>query len=228
MPGRRASAIVLVLVLITVILAMVMGSAYFSSGRRRVEALTIADFKAFELASSAIDLAVRQTALEDVFPASPYRTPVDFMTAIATDDEARLRATCSGCSEYRPLKDPDGRDGGRIWVAWTFPSAQRYDIDMAPVIEVAKRDPAYRSLTPVTVHPLRFRRDLVVGRWQNWGVLRFEATAVVQDAVARTALTLTADRMFSVEIATDPLDGHITGCKLAISAHNLRTSVKKT
>lgn len=227
-PGRRASAIAMVLAFITVVSIISVGISYLSSGRRRVEAMSMTDFRAFEIASSAVDFAARSLALEQVFPGSPYGDAARFLEFVRLEDEAGLRQVCSGCSEYRTLKDPEGKDAGRIWTAWTFPASQNARVEVQPVRELAQRDASVLAVTPVMAHPLRWRRDLVAGRWQSYGVIRFESTVQVADPYAKTTLTLLADRMFTLEVRTDPQDGHILEAKLSVSPHDLRTGVRKS
>src|SRR5205823_53312 len=119
------------------------------------------------------------------------------------------------------------KDAGKIWTAWTFPAAHRITLKVDPVRELAKRDPGVVEIAPVIAHPLRYRRDLVAGRWQSWGVIRFEDSVTCQDPFAKIVLTLEVDRLFTVEVTTDATDGHITGAKLAVSAQDLRTAVRK-
>jgi len=152
-PFRRGSAIVMVLAFITVVSVVAAGVSYLSSGRRRVEALSMSDFRAFEAASSAVDYAARTLALEQVFPAAPYRDAPYFLQLIVNDDEAGLRGVCTGCSEWRALKDPDGKDAGKIWTAWTFPAAYRVTLRVDPVRELAKHDPGVVDMAPVIAPP---------------------------------------------------------------------------
>lgn len=225
----RASAIAMVLAFITVVSIISVGISFMSSGRRRVEAMTMSDFRAFEIASSAIDFAARELALEQVFPGSPYRDGASFLELLRNDDEAGLRNVCSGCSEYRDLKDAEGKPAGKIWTAWTFPATQSARVEVTPVRELAQRDVNVLVVTPVTAHPLRYRRDLVSGRWQNWGVVRFESTVQVQDAFGKTTMTLLADRMFTVNVTrSDPQDGRVLEARLLVSPHDLRTGVRKS
>lgn len=220
---RRGSAIGMVVAFITVTAIVAGGIGYLSSGRRRAEAMTMSDYRAFETASSCIDFAARTLALEHVFAGD---VP-GFLEAVRAEDEATLRNLCPACSEWRPLKDAEGKDAGKIWTAWTFPASQSARVEVDAVRALALRDRAVVEVAPVVAKPLRFRRTLVAGRWQNFGVVRFEAAVTVQDAFGKTALSMTADRLFTLEVATDPQDGHITGAKLVVSAQNLRVGVRK-
>lgn len=221
---RQGSAIVMVLAFITFVAIVAGGIAYLSSGRRRVEAMSMSDYRAFETASSCIDYAARQLTLDQVIPGDAPR----FLEMVRMEDEAGLRGICGPCSEWRTLKDSDGKDAGKVWTAWTFPAAQSARVDVGPVRDLAKRDTAVVEVSPVTAKPLRWRRDLVVGRWQSFGVVRFESVVQVQDAFGKTTLTLLADRMFTLEVKSDPQDGHITEAKLVVSNQNLRTGVRKS
>lgn len=220
---RRGSAIGMVVAFITVTAIVAGGIGYLSSGRRRAEAMTMSDYRAFETASSCIDFAARTLALEQVFSGDV----AGFLEAVRTEDEATLQNVCPTCSEWRPLKDAEGKDAGKIWTAWTFPASQSARVDVDAVRALALNDPAVVEVAPVVAKPLRFRRNLVAGRWQNVGVVRFEAGVTVQDAFGKTTLSVTADRLFTLEVSTDPQDGHITGAKLRVSGQNLRTGVRK-
>ena len=213
----------MVLAFITVVGIVAGGVAYLSSGRRRAEALSMSEYRAFQTAASAVDYAARVVTLEQLLGREPTR----FLQLIADDDERGLNALCSSCSEWRKLRDPDGKDGGRLWTSWTFPASQTVKIAVDALRDIAKKDPGVAEVPPVVAHPLRFRRALVAGRWQNLGVVRFESTVVCQDAFGRTALTLRADRMFTVQVEADPKDGHLVSATLTVDGHNLRTGVKK-
>ena len=225
---RRGSAIAMVLAFITVVSIVAVGISYLSSGRRRVEAMSMTDFRAFEIASSCVDYAARELTAAQVFPGSPYRDAAAFLELVRTEDEAALRSVCSGCSEWRALKDSDGKDAGRIWTAWTFPAAQVARVEVTPVRALAKKDPSVLEVGAVTAKPLRWRRDLAAGRWQSFGVVRFESTVQVSDAFGKTTMTLDADRMFTFDVKTDPQDGHVTAAALSVSRQNLRTGVRKS
>jgi len=257
MRRARGSAIAIVVAFLTFVAIVSLALSFQSSGLRRMQAQSAFRYFALEIAESAINEAASQVTLGDIFPSSVFGGRLGgqdsdgsnkgFFWAIAAEDVDRLKEFCQGgdCVETRKLTASNPEDKDReLFAAFRFNpelTTRQFTTPLTQVI--ADKVPGFKSITPVTMRPLVFRRILVPDdaapmvpnptpaqmqrartRWENYGVLQYKCTVTMKGAFGDFSRLMIVDRLFTIELAGCADAGVGIPCPLAIySDKNLKT-----
>lgn len=229
---RRGLATPLVVVFLTCIGVVAMMVSNQSSNLRRMGAHVHRGFEVLEICDSAVNEASSALEVTHVFAPATFPDLAGFFRQVANDD-ARLKSGFPGCTfHFRAVRDARSKKQvGEIFTSMTWPKSAEVKLATPETARVAGRLPGFVGpLAPVKVRALSWRRDWVGSNWQNWGVVRFEATASVMQGKVPVTRTLFVDRLFTLPVDVDPTDpnGMSPTVGFVKSTRNLKTVIRRS
>lgn len=233
---RRGLATPLVVVFLACVGVVALIVSSQSSALRRMGGNVHRGFEVLEICDSAVNEASSAVEVAHVFPPAKFPDLAGFFRMIANDDAAsqmQLKGGFAGCTfQFRAVRDARTRKQvGEIFTSMTWPRTAEVKLATPETARVAARLPGFSGpLAPVRVRPLSWRRDWVGSNWQNWGVLRFEATATVLQGKVPVTRTLFVDRLFTLPVDVDPSDpdGMEPTVGFVKSTRNLKTVIRRS
>jgi hypothetical protein len=222
-------AIFLVLVAIVALV-----TSFQSRTLRGISSRSHRGFEAIEVCDSAVNEAAQQLEFQHVFPPSAFADFKKFILLVSDEDRSGLESGYAGYGfQFRDVLDdsPTPRKLGEIFASMTWPSGYEIRFQAPRTAAVAASLPGFKGpLAPVKARPVAWRRDWVGVQWQDWGVVRYQATATFMDGRFPVTRTLFVDRMFSLQADADPADASGRAILLSFirSARNLKTVIERS
>lgn len=232
---RRGLATPLVVVFLACIGVVALMVSSQSSSLRRMGSQVHRGFEVLEICDSAVNEASSAVEATHVFEPRTFPDLAAFFRMVANDDpasQAQLKGGFAGCTfHFRPVRDAKSRKQiGEIFASMTWAKTAEVKLATPETARVAALMPGFSGpLVPVRVRPLSWRRDWVGANWQNWGVLRFEATATILQGKVPITRTLFVDRLFTLPVDVDPTDadGMNPTVGFVKSTRNLKTVIRR-